>query len=52
MFRKRSTRGKPLCVLMARVHLGYRAMLYRLRARVDARAIMDQEVPAAGWPAG
>jgi predicted unusual protein kinase regulating ubiquinone biosynthesis (AarF/ABC1/UbiB family) len=47
--RKRYTRGEPLCVLMARENFGYRAMLYRLRARVDVPALDRQEIKAVGW---
>jgi predicted unusual protein kinase regulating ubiquinone biosynthesis (AarF/ABC1/UbiB family) len=49
MFRKRWTRGHPICVLIARMQLGYRGLLYRLRARVDCRAGDAEESPAAGW---
>jgi hypothetical protein len=48
MSRKRLTRGEPLCVLSARMFFGLFAMLYRLRARVDRRAIGMQEARAAG----
>jgi predicted unusual protein kinase regulating ubiquinone biosynthesis (AarF/ABC1/UbiB family) len=47
--RKRYTRGEPLCVLIARENFGYRAMLYRLRARVDVQALGREEVKATGW---
>jgi hypothetical protein len=46
--RKRYTRGKPAYILTTRANFGYFAMLYRLRARVDARAICDEEARAAG----
>jgi predicted unusual protein kinase regulating ubiquinone biosynthesis (AarF/ABC1/UbiB family) len=42
------TRGEPLCVLSARMFFGLFAMLYRLRARVDARTIGQEECRAAG----
>jgi predicted unusual protein kinase regulating ubiquinone biosynthesis (AarF/ABC1/UbiB family) len=48
MTRKRCTRGEPLCVLIARVDFGLFAMLYRLRARVDMRAIGMDEARAVG----
>jgi predicted unusual protein kinase regulating ubiquinone biosynthesis (AarF/ABC1/UbiB family) len=48
MTRKRQTRGEPLCVLLLRVDFGLFAMLYRLRARVDVRAISEEESRAAG----
>jgi hypothetical protein len=47
---KRYTRGMPLVVLATRSCLGIAAMLYRLRARVDVRAICIREREAAGWP--
>jgi predicted unusual protein kinase regulating ubiquinone biosynthesis (AarF/ABC1/UbiB family) len=46
--RKRLTRGEPLCVFAARMFFGLFAMLYRLRARVDRRAIGEEEARAAG----
>jgi hypothetical protein len=46
--RKRFTRGEPLCVLSARMFFGLFSMLYRLRARVDLRAIGIEEARTAG----
>lgn len=46
--RKRQTRSKPVFVLVGRYHFGYRALLYRLGAKVDARAIMDRAARHAG----
>ena len=46
--RKRYTRSEPLCVLSARMFFGAFAMQYRLRARVDVRAISEEEFRAAG----
>jgi predicted unusual protein kinase regulating ubiquinone biosynthesis (AarF/ABC1/UbiB family) len=46
--RKRQTRGKPVFVLVGRYHFGYRALLYRLGAKVDARAIMERAAKHAG----
>src|SRR5262249_32793384 len=43
MTRKHCTRGEPLCVLSARMFFGLFAVLYRLRARVDRRAIGVEE---------
>ena len=51
MSRKRYTRSEPLCVLSARMFFGLFAMLYRLRARVDRRAIGEGEAQAVGEPA-
>jgi predicted unusual protein kinase regulating ubiquinone biosynthesis (AarF/ABC1/UbiB family) len=50
MVRKGYTRGQPLCVLIARMHFGSRALLYRLRARVNSRAIEREESIVTGWP--
>ena len=50
MTQKRYTRGEPLCVLSARMFFGIFAMLYRLRARVNWRAIGEEEARAAGEP--
>jgi hypothetical protein len=46
--RKRYTRGKPGYILNTRMNFGYFAMLYRLRARGDVRAIGKEEARAAG----
>ena len=45
-FEWRYTRGEPLCVLSARMFFGLFSMLYRLRARVDLRAIGHEEARA------
>jgi predicted unusual protein kinase regulating ubiquinone biosynthesis (AarF/ABC1/UbiB family) len=50
MVLKRYTRGMPEVVLLARVHFGLRGLLYRLRSRVDMRAINREEVAVTGWP--
>jgi predicted unusual protein kinase regulating ubiquinone biosynthesis (AarF/ABC1/UbiB family) len=46
--RRRFTRGEPLCVLSARMFFGLFSMLYRLRARVNLRAIGIAEARAFG----
>jgi predicted unusual protein kinase regulating ubiquinone biosynthesis (AarF/ABC1/UbiB family) len=46
--RKRCTRSEPMCVLSGRMFFGLFSMLYRLRARVDRRAIGQEEARAAG----
>jgi predicted unusual protein kinase regulating ubiquinone biosynthesis (AarF/ABC1/UbiB family) len=46
--RKRCTRSEPLCVLSARMFFGLFSMLYRLRARVNRRAIGVAEARAVG----
>ncbi|MBW3540789.1 MAG: AarF/ABC1/UbiB kinase family protein [Planctomycetes bacterium] len=49
MLRKRYTRGRPLDAFISRWDFGSRSMLYRLQARVDVRAIAEQEIAATGW---
>jgi hypothetical protein len=46
---KRYTRGMPEVPLIARMQFGSRGLLYRLRARVDTRAIEREELPVTGW---
>ena len=45
---KHKTRSEPLCVLSARMFFGLFSMLYRLRARVNRRAIGVEEARAVG----
>ncbi len=49
MVRKRYSRARPCTPMMARQQMGWRAMLYRMRAKIDVAEIAEQEVPAAGW---
>lgn len=49
MARKRFSRARPSTPMMARQHFGMRAMLYRLKAKVDVATIADEEVRNAGW---
>jgi predicted unusual protein kinase regulating ubiquinone biosynthesis (AarF/ABC1/UbiB family) len=49
MVRKRYSRGRPSTPMMARQHFGWRAMLYRLKAKVDVAPIAEAEVRATGW---
>jgi hypothetical protein len=42
-------RGEPLCLFMARIQFGHKGLLYRLRSRLDARAIDHEELPVTGW---
>jgi hypothetical protein len=49
LVRKRYTRAHPLSVLHARMQFGYKALLYRLHARVDTRAIDREELSVTGW---
>jgi len=47
--RKRCTRGPNYSTAVNRFHFGSRAMLYRLRARVEMKAINDEEMRVTGW---
>ena len=49
MVRKRYSRARACTPMMARQHMGWRGMLYRLRAKVDIAAIAEEEVRATGW---
>jgi aarF domain-containing kinase len=49
MVRKRYNRARPCTPAIARLNFGVRAMLYRLKARIDPLAIQQQEVKAASW---
>jgi predicted unusual protein kinase regulating ubiquinone biosynthesis (AarF/ABC1/UbiB family) len=46
--RRHRTRSEPVCVLSARMFFGLFSMLYRLRARVNRRAIGVEEARAVG----
>ncbi|HEV3484175.1 MAG TPA: hypothetical protein VG106_02130 [Vicinamibacterales bacterium] len=49
MIRRRYTQSHPLQIYLTRAVLGLRAMLYRLQARVDVKALHEQELAAADW---
>ncbi len=49
MVRKRYSRARPCTPMMARQQLAWRAMLYRLGARIDVAPIAEEEVRATGW---
>jgi predicted unusual protein kinase regulating ubiquinone biosynthesis (AarF/ABC1/UbiB family) len=49
MVRKRYSRARPCTPSIARQNFGLRAMLYRLKARIDIRPIAEEEVKATGW---
>jgi tRNA A-37 threonylcarbamoyl transferase component Bud32 len=49
MLSRRYSRAKPSTPIMARHHFGGHAILYRLKANLDLREIVEQEVKAAGW---
>ncbi|HEX4609458.1 MAG TPA: hypothetical protein VH092_14770 [Urbifossiella sp.] len=48
LLRSRWARGLPLGLFSTRWHWGLTEILHRLRARVDVRAITDEECAAAG----
>ncbi|MGB7156659.1 MAG: AarF/ABC1/UbiB kinase family protein [Tepidisphaeraceae bacterium] len=49
MVRKRYSRARACTPMMARQQMGWLAMLYRLRAKVDVASIAEEEVRATGW---
>ena len=49
MVRKRYNRARACTPIIARQHMGWRGMLYRLQAKVDVAAIAEEEVRATGW---
>lgn len=49
MVRKRYSRARACTPMMARQQMGWRAMLYRLRAKIDVASIAEEEVRATGW---
>jgi hypothetical protein len=49
MVRKRYSRARPSTPMMARQHFAWRAMLYRLGAKVEIAPIAEEEVRATGW---
>ena len=49
MVRKRYSRARPCTPVIARQNFGWRAMLYRLQAKIDIAPIAEEEVRAAGW---
>jgi hypothetical protein len=49
MVRKRYNRARPCTPAIGRQNFGLRAMLYRLKAKIDIRPITEEEVKATGW---
>jgi predicted unusual protein kinase regulating ubiquinone biosynthesis (AarF/ABC1/UbiB family) len=47
--RKRYTRNRACMPVIARQQMGWRAILYRLKAKLDIRPIAEEEVRATGW---
>ncbi len=49
MVRKRYTRSRPNTPAIARCQFGWRSLLYQLKARIDVRAVAEEEVKVTGW---
>ena len=49
MVAKRYNRARPCTPVICREQFGWRAMLYRLRAKIDIRPLAEEEVKATGW---
>jgi predicted unusual protein kinase regulating ubiquinone biosynthesis (AarF/ABC1/UbiB family) len=49
MVRKRYSRARSVTPVIARQHLGWWAMLYQLKAKVEIAPIAEEEVRATGW---
>ena len=49
MVRKRYSRSRPSTPMIARQTFALRAMLYKLKARIDMTPIAEEEVKATGW---
>ena len=49
MARKRYSRARPCTPSLSRQQLGGRALLYQLKAKVNIRAISEQELKATDW---
>jgi aarF domain-containing kinase len=47
--RKRYTRARSCMPSVSRANIGFRALLYQLKAKIDVAAIAEEEVRAAGW---
>jgi predicted unusual protein kinase regulating ubiquinone biosynthesis (AarF/ABC1/UbiB family) len=47
--RKRYSRSRPCTPVIVRQHMGWRSILYRLKAKIDIRPIAEEEVKATGW---
>jgi predicted unusual protein kinase regulating ubiquinone biosynthesis (AarF/ABC1/UbiB family) len=49
MVRKRYHRARPITPTISRQQFGWRSILYRLKAKIDVRAIAEEEIKATGW---
>jgi aarF domain-containing kinase len=49
MVRKRYSRARPITPTISRQQFGMWSLMYRLKAKIDVRAIAEEEVKATGW---
>jgi hypothetical protein len=42
-------KGRSCNPVIVRQHMGWRSILYRLKANIDIRTIAEAEVKATGW---
>jgi len=49
MVRKRFARAHPTTPAISRQNFGLRSLLYRLKAKIDVRPIVEEELKATGW---
>ena len=49
MVRRRYNRARPNTPSIARCQFAWRSVLYQLKARIDIRAIAEEEVKVTGW---
>jgi hypothetical protein len=47
--RKRYAKNRPCGLAIVRQHMGWRSILYRLKAKIDIAPIAEEEVKATGW---
>jgi predicted unusual protein kinase regulating ubiquinone biosynthesis (AarF/ABC1/UbiB family) len=52
MVARRYSRAKPSTPVIARSNFAWRAIVYRLKAKIDIRPIAEEEVKASGWDRG
>lgn len=49
MSRKRCARGRPCQLVIARQTFGIRALLYRLKAKLDVKSLAEADIAMTGW---
>jgi hypothetical protein len=49
MVRKRYSRARPITPTISRQQFGIWSLMYRLKAKIDVRPIVEEEIKAAGW---